>query len=382
MKYMSSQSYHTLKHWQSSKHSAIYTSYIKHYTGFFIDGAIDESGDLCIFPWSWHESDAVAGDNWNDGSGHSDTAWYIQPSLALIQAYKWTTPDNAYDIYYILYKAGAIDLIPESVPYAADGTLTAKYQIPEHADGRLLLNADSLEYSFTFDSSYIGKVLLPTVARYKAYFNFYVHGDTPYSLYSICKDKGACKSNLSNTKKWNFACIYELSKIIGEMYSPDILSQVPRLTGLKLITWNSLLKTWGYGCIQGGCNANDDDTIMYRAGLGNSIALDTSKRMPYIITGQSSGSRATNIYAYHNEFIKSDGTSETTGEDDAVGSCMLAGDYGRNGLPEETIYFPQAVSYNNNFLKYGYVQEADNGVSTIIRRVTDVKVKEGFKFFS
>lgn len=380
MRYLQSQSYHTLQHWQSTKRSAIYTSYLKRYTGFFIDGALDEAGDLCIFPWSWHEEDAIEGDTWSDGSGVSDKAWYIQPSLSLVKALRWTTEDEAYDVYFILYKAGTVSLVPQSVPFAAESALTAPYYTLEHKDGELYIDTSGAPTDFIFDASYTGKVLIPTIARYKAYFDFYDHGASPASMYDICKDAGSI-GGLAYHTKWNFDTVYAVSAAIGAVYDPDILSQVPRLTGLTLIHWGSLLSTYGsIGCVQGGCNAKDDDTLMYRAGLGSTIGISDARRMPYIATGMTSGRSRLAAGAY--SAVLSDDTLQQVSHP-LIGSCALCGDYGRNpGTGGSPTYWPQAASYNNNFYKFGYARNADDGISTIIRRITDVKVQEGFKFFT
>lgn len=384
MRYQSSQSYHTLKHWQSGKRKETgpYTSYISGTTSFFLEGFVDTAGDLVLFPFTLIEDGAVAG-----GTLYSQTrsrwpftAYYIAPLLTMVFAGKWTTADG-YDVYYRIDKAGEnVHTTPGTIPNT-NAAETVSYSVLTYENGQLK-DLDHMHHSFEWGPEYVGKVALPIVNRYKVHWNYYQAGTTDIAEWcKTCTDMGTTDQSLGVTpSKWNYGTITALSKLCAKLYHYDWFDEVPRLTGLTPIRTAATYRYLRFPTVRGGFNASDTDVDMYVAGAATTAEYPSDGPIvPYVATspGIRTAGGYMSITAYSCERY-----GNTIEQDYSANCCCLCGDMGTPWQNGDMFYNSYQTNYNSNLLPYGYAGAAESGISTIVRRIHDIEVQDNFKFFT
>lgn len=397
MKYLSSQSYHTLNHWQSGKRkkeTGPYTSYLDGCTNFQIQGLYDDSGPI-LFPWTLHEADSVAGDTWygQTRSRYPFTAWYISPETETVFAEKWTTADG-YDVYYRVDKAGEnVHTIPGQVPWSGDA-VTLSYAKCTHEDGNILIptyeaypNAGTsgwrVQYagSITIDGSYQGRVALPVINRYEVHWTYYTAGTTSVAQWcGTCTDMGSTTEKLSTASKWSNGCIIALSQLCAKLHPYEWFHEVPRLKGVNPLVWSQSAQTYyRWPVLRGGMNGNDSGGApFYVAGATSETEATSETTMPYVLTGMDPATSTLDYGVYRGV---ASNVAASVVQAVSAQSCVMAGDMGipyKNGTEG---YCPINTDYKNGWAPYMYAGTSENGITTVVRRIHDIEIQDGFQFF-
>lgn len=402
MRYQSSQSYRTLKHWQSGRKAETgpYTGYVSGTDNFMLQGFYDDSDDLVLFPWTLREEDAIAGDTWygQTRSRYPFTAYYITPALDTVFAEKWTTADG-YDVYYRVDKAGSnVHTIPGTVPWTGDAVTRqyAKCTRRQNSNGYWHIDIPTYEAypntgtsgwrikydgSFTLDGSYTGKVALPVVNRYRVWWNYYTAGTTDIETWcAACEDMGSTTENLGTADKWTNACVVAISVLCAKLHPYEWFKEVPRLKGLNPIVPTGPGNSYYRWPVLRGGNAGETSAQMYVAGADSATEMSSEEDIPYVMTGMDPATRILDYGIYQGQARNTAyGLTSIAPAD----SCVLAGDMGVPYLNGDMGYCPITTDYHNGYTPYIWVgSDVEGGIATIVRRIHDIEVQENFKFFT
>lgn len=374
MNYISSQSFHTLTHWQSGQrgggsvtpsldigdkypHHKL-SDYFKNLTSFGCWGIATDDGPA-PFPLAWKEPNASV-EVEHTGSNYTQKLFATQgertkklygrkKSIYLNDTA--TTPVGTY--YFNVYGLEIQTLEPLQVPYNGQPFNGILYKTTYNASNQSYTVDGG--WQFTPDKSYTANVCLPVVRRYYIEWE-YVEGDgEPDSRFARCTDTGKVYSGDTRTIFEScFSDVEELDDV------PDIGSfaflQVGHFSGASAFS-----SAYKYNAICGGGTLDSTEGVI----AGQQGETGVAWGLPFVTLDKQ--------YVTSSDTAISDGIQTTYLYTENSGGLICC-DFG----------CLQGVDLQKNGLTSQYIEKTENGhtiYSTILRRCVDLTVQEGFQFF-
>lgn len=362
MKYISSQSYHTLNHWQSGRKVGGTTQeeYLPGIYDWIISG-LQYGSRIALFPWSWHEEDATEG---------TDGFWtQAAPVMKTTPDYGGYYKTPAGYVFIGFFSMGDILIEPESIvqamPYKR--TYTISYAPMTREDGKLFLpdkaQASAVtmsKYSWTTQATaaprqdlnaLIGPVLVPTVSRWYLYYKEAEEIPEALSNWQYLGEEDWSEilfgtSSLAQDERIRRTVCHFIDTL-----DPQVLKVTP-FPSYNLIYVSDIMQPddpaptiYGLG--------EDGKTAGYTGGLTGSL--------PHIVSAQTGIGYTSERRAYHYSYKRSSGSAA-----DVYDTNTKAG----------------LIGGFNPFIGSAYykIDETEKTFTTCIRRIKKITVQEDFMF--
>lgn len=386
MKYILSQSFHTLNHWQSGKSQS--GSPTPTHKPWF-SGVPDWGGNgfikddkLYIPPWAWHENGSVPGEMiiGNPGSNKYPSTGYYLPSLSgsLVYSGQWVTDDPVY-VGLSVQDLGSSEMVPEAVPFTYNGSITARYAILKPVNNRLV--SDGKTYYFTFGGSYVGGLMLPTTHRWR--MTFYA-SDTeisglPYrGKVEVAISQPGDPTDIHDIAQWtgHYHDIYLVMQSAMKGASKDeemaFVNMSPSVDADSSIWVINNSRYYHFGSVCGGYSI--DGKSGYRAGVGNEVAYNDSEvRVPTVAFGMTNAQAPAGGYSNVSTYVGYLGNGASNTQEIMASAPLLLCDGSEN---------PAVVNLAYSGGKRPYHVTNNGTVETVYRKCESVRLVDGFKFFT
>lgn len=379
MKYILSQSFHTLNHWQSGRSQSGSPTHKPWFSGVpdWGGNGFIKDDKLYIPPWAWHENGSVPGEMiiGNPGSNKYPSTGYYLPSLSgsFVYSGQWVTGDPVY-VGISVQDLGSSEMVPEAVPFTYNGSITARYAILKPKNNRLV--SDGKTYYFTFDGSYVGGLMLPTTHRW--HMTFYA-SDTeisglPYrGKVDVAISKPGDPTDIHDISQWtgSYNGIYLVMHAVMTGASKDeemsFINMSPSVDADSSIWVINNSRYYHFGSVCGGYSI--DGKSGYRAGVGNEVAYNDSEvRVPTVAFGMTNAQEVGEAYPVVATYIGNLGGGEIM-----ASAPLLLCDGSKN---------PAIVNLAYSGGKRPYHVMNNGTVETVYRKCESVRLVDGYKFFT